>query len=200
MLLLTKFGCFRRHHPKNPASNSPSTHNCRQPNHYHQTTATMHVTSLAIRGAQFFLTILTLALSGALVAQQVIGGSPSQVNFALFASIWSFLAGFYTLYAAFSESGHSMILLAIDATNTLFTFAAGTALAAGLGVHSCGNMVYVRSNSITNGSHDPTARCHQAQALTAFLWFLFGTYLASLVLSVIAWRRGSIAPASTSRV
>ncbi|KAK6337491.1 hypothetical protein TWF730_002890 [Orbilia blumenaviensis] len=160
----------------------------------------MHVTSLAIRGGQFLLTILTLALSGALVAQQLIGGSPSQVNFALFASIWSFLGGFYTLYTVITDSGIAQVLLGLDASNTLFTFAAATALAAGLGVHSCGNMAYVKSNSITNGSLNPTARCHEAQALTAFLWFLFGTYLASLVLSVLAWRRGSVVPASRSRV
>ncbi|KAF3315754.1 hypothetical protein TWF173_003321 [Orbilia oligospora] len=160
----------------------------------------MHITSLALRGTQFLLTVIALALSGALVAQQVFGGSPSQVNFALFTSIWSFLGGFYTLYAVITDSGHSQILLGIDASNTLFTFAAGTALAAGLGVHSCGNMAYVITNSITNGGRDPTARCHEAQALTAFLWFLFGTYLASLVLSVLTWRRGSVVPASRSRV
>ncbi|KAK6530793.1 hypothetical protein TWF281_007630 [Arthrobotrys megalospora] len=160
----------------------------------------MHITSLAIRGSQFLLTVITLALSGALVAQQAIGGSPSQVNFALFTSIWSLLSGFYTLYTVFTDSGNAQILLGVDASNTLFTFASGTALAAGLGVHSCGNMAYVKTNSITNGGTDPTGRCHEAQALTAFLWFLFGTYLASMVLSVLAWRRGSVVPASRSRV
>ncbi|KAF3927455.1 hypothetical protein ABW21_db0208394 [Orbilia brochopaga] len=162
----------------------------------------VNVTSTAVRGVQFLLTVMTLALSGALVAQQTIGGSPSQVNFALFASIFSMLTLFYSLFAAITEGGHGMILLGVDGLNTLFTFAAGTALAAGLGVHSCGNMAYVKSNSITNGNPDQTARCHEAQALCAFLWFLFGTYVASLVLSFLGWRRGgSVAPsASRSRV
>ncbi|EPS36269.1 hypothetical protein H072_10280 [Dactylellina haptotyla CBS 200.50] len=146
----------------------------------------------AIRGGQFFLTILTLALSGALVAQQVVGGSPSQVNFALFTSIFSFLTCFYTLFTVFADSGHAQILLALDGLNTLFTFAAGTALAAGLGVHSCGNIAYVASNSITNGNPDAVARCHEAQALTAFLWFLFAAYVVSTVFSFLGFRRGGV--------
>ncbi|KAK6359000.1 hypothetical protein TWF696_000172 [Orbilia brochopaga] len=162
----------------------------------------VNLTNTAVRGVQFFLNILTLALAGALVAQQTIGGSPSQVNFALFASIFSMLTLFYTLFAAITDGGHPQVLLGTDALNTLFTFAAGTALAAGLGVHSCGNMAYVKSNSITNGNPDQTARCHEAQALCAFLWFLFATYLATLALSFLSWRRGgSVAPsASRSRV
>jgi len=151
-----------------------------------------------LRGAQALFTILTLALSGALVAQQAIGGSPSQVNFALFTSIFAFLSCFYLLFAAFAD-GHPQIVLGLDGLNTLFTFAAGTALAAGLGVHSCGNIDYVKSNSITNGSTDQTARCHEAQALTAFLWFLFASFVASFALSFLGWRRGS-APGSRSRV
>ncbi|KAK6530278.1 hypothetical protein TWF694_003640 [Orbilia ellipsospora] len=157
------------------------------------------VTSAALRGGQLFLTVLTLALSGALVAQQAIGGSPSQVNFALFASIFSLLTCFYTLFAVFAFSGVAIVLVGLDAFNTLFTFAAGTALAARLGVHSCGNMPYVITNPITNGSADPTGRCHEAQALTAFMWFLFVTFVVTCVFSVMGWRRGT-GPASTSHV
>ncbi|KAF3940363.1 hypothetical protein ABW19_dt0202412 [Dactylella cylindrospora] len=156
------------------------------------------ISDLSLRGGQSLLTILTLALSGALVAQQTIGGSPSQVNFALFASIFSFLSCFYYMFTVFSE-GHPKVLLGLDSLNSLFTFAAGTALAAGLGVHSCGNTDYVKSNSITNGNPDQTARCHEAQALTAFLWFLFAAYLGSLAISFLGWRRGGI-PVSRSRV
>ncbi|KAJ6257300.1 hypothetical protein Dda_8189 [Drechslerella dactyloides] len=134
----------------------------------------VNLTNTAVRGVQLFLNVLTLALAGALVAQQTIGGSPSQVNFALFASIFSMLTLFYTLFAAITDGGNTIILLAVDGLNTLFVFAAATALAAGLGVHSCGNMGYVTTNSITNGNPDVTARCHEAQALCAFLWFLFG--------------------------
>jgi len=153
-----------------------------------------------LRGSQAVLTILTLALSGALVAQQDIGGSPSQVNFALFASIFSFLSCFYLLFSVFAE-GHTLVLLVLDALNTLFVFAAATALAVRLGVHSCGNWEYVIDNPITNGSYDPTARCHEAQALTTFLYFLFIAYLVSLVFSFLGYRRGGIAAASNrSRV
>ncbi|EWC48841.1 hypothetical protein DRE_00146 [Drechslerella stenobrocha 248] len=161
----------------------------------------VNVANTAVRGVQLFLTILTLALSGALVAKQTIGGSPSRVNFALFTSIFSMLTLFYTFITAIIDSGHAVLLLGIDSFNMLFTFAAATALAVALGIHSCGNMEYVRSNSITNGNPDQTGRCHEAQALCAFLWFLFFAYLASFVLSFIGWRRGSIgSSASRSRV
>ncbi|KAF3932116.1 hypothetical protein ABW20_dc0107159 [Dactylellina cionopaga] len=159
----------------------------------------VNVTGLAIRGGQFFLTVLTLSLSGALVAQQLVGGSPSQVNFALFASIFSFLTGFYTLFSVFSDAAHVLVLFILDGFNTLFTFAAGTALAVRLGIHSCGNMPYVTSNPITNGSLDPSARCHEAQALTAFTWFLFAAYVASTIFSFLDWRGGS-SPMSRSHV
>ena len=45
---------------------------------------------------------------------------------------------------------------------------------------------YVTTNRITNGSHNPTKRCHEAQADTAFLWFLFACYAASMVLSFLS--------------
>ena len=41
-------------------------------------------------------------------------------------------------------------------------------MAAAMRVHSCGNVAYVITNSITAGS---TQRCHEGQTLTAFLWF-----------------------------
>ena len=41
-------------------------------------------------------------------------------------------------------------------------------MAVALKVHSCGNVAYVITNGIIAAS---TQRCHEAQTLTAFLWF-----------------------------
>lgn len=44
---------------------------------------------------------------------------------------------------------------------------------------------YTTHNSITNGSSDTSKRCHEAQAVTAFLWFGFAAFVASAVLSAL---------------
>ena len=44
---------------------------------------------------------------------------------------------------------------------------------------------YTTTNHITNGSSDTSKRCHEAQAVTAFLWFGFAAFAASTVLSAL---------------
>jgi len=155
---------------------------------------------MIIRGLQAVFTVISLSLAGALVANHKFGGSPSEVNFALFATIFAFLSLFYYMFSVFSD-GHVKIELGLDVMNLLFTFASATALAAALGVHSCGNQGYIDSNKITNGSYDHTKRCHEGQALDAFLWFLFISFLVSLALTAVKARRGGASmSASRSRV
>lgn len=43
-------------------------------------------------------------------------------------------------------------------------------------------------NEITNGSHDREKRCREAQASTAFLWFAWAGYMASVIISVFMMR------------
>merc|ERR1711939_913564 len=59
-------------------------------------------------------------------------------------------------------------------------------LAAGLGVHSCGNRSYLVSNALTNGSNNPPKRCHELQASTAFYWFAFAAFLGSAILGFMS--------------
>jgi len=47
---------------------------------------------------------------------------------------------------------------------------------------------YVKGNLVTNGAHNMTKRCQEAQAVTAFLWFGFASFLGSLFFSVLAMR------------
>jgi hypothetical protein len=51
---------------------------------------------------------------------------------------------------------------------------------------------YLNSNSITNGGRNKSKRCHEAQAVAAFLWFGFIAYLASTILSGLAARRTGV--------
>jgi cytochrome oxidase assembly protein ShyY1 len=79
-------------------------------------------------------------------------------------------------------------------------------MAAKLGVHSCScsadhqSCPYLVNNVVINGGKDKTGavdlnvnrvmRCREAQADTAFIWFAFGTFLATFALALLAWRRG----------
>lgn len=47
---------------------------------------------------------------------------------------------------------------------------------------------YLRSNEITNGSHDMEKRCREAQASVAFLWFAWAGYMASVIVSIFMSR------------
>lgn len=44
---------------------------------------------------------------------------------------------------------------------------------------------YTATNGLTNGSADRGKRCRELQASTAFFWFLFAAYAASLALTLI---------------
>lgn len=128
-------------------------------------------TGWIVRGLQFIFAVLVLSLSASLVANQPSGGSPSQVNYSVFVGVISLLTWLYTAAASqFSPDGLGapMIVLILDALNTLWYFAGGVAMAVALRVHSCGNDIYVATNGIIAGSVN---RCHIAQTLTAFLWF-----------------------------
>ena len=96
--------------------------------------------------SQFFWAVLIIALTGNMIAEAT-NGNPSSVNFAIFCGIFGLLSLFYLIPATVNESFafHPLIMIAIDALNTLFWFAAAVALAAKLRVHSCGNIVSQRS-------------------------------------------------------
>ncbi|KAI9786374.1 MAG: hypothetical protein M1816_008035 [Peltula sp. TS41687] len=139
--------------------------------------------NLGLRALQFFWTLLIMALVGNMIAE-AFNGNPSSVNYVMFVSIFSMLSLFYLIFATVKDDfAHPAIALALDVINTLLFFIGGVVLAAKLRVHSCGNHAYLISNPITNGGHNMGKRCHEAQAVTAFLWFGFLTYLASAILS-----------------
>jgi len=156
--------------------------------------------NLVMRGLQFFWSLLIIALVGNMIAD-AFAGNPSIINYIMFASVFAMLTLFYLIPATFNESFafHPMLMVGLDVINTLLFFCGAVALAAYLGVHSCGNRSYTHNNFVTNGSHNESKRCHEAQASCAFLWFGFAAFAVSAVLSALQSRGGSVGGSSFRR-
>ncbi|KAL4870304.1 hypothetical protein BDV12DRAFT_195451 [Aspergillus spectabilis] len=161
---------------------------------------------LGLRGLQFLWTLLVMSLIGNMIAEAY-SGNPATVNYTMFVAAFSMLSLFYLIPASFNPDWaiHPILLIVLDTLNMIFFLTAGIALAARLECHSCGNQEYVLSNEITNGSHNPSKRCREAQASTAFLWFGWAAYAASWVISILISRqsganlRPRVGPARGSR-
>ncbi|KAI4211435.1 MAG: hypothetical protein LQ351_005737 [Letrouitia transgressa] len=152
-----------------------------------------------------------MALTGNIIAD-AFAGNPSIINYIIFVSVFAMLSLFYLIGAAIMDGfAIPLVMVILDALNTLLFLCGGIALAAYLGVHSCGNDVsiwlrrsisrsrwilideqkYVLTNGITNGSLNRRKRCREAQAVTAFLWFGFAAWVGSLILSALSSRGGA---------
>ena len=70
--------------------------------------------------------------------------NPSVVNYVMFVAVFGILSLIYLILATFNEAFviNPLFLVIADALNTLFFLIGGIALAAKLGVHSCGNAVF----------------------------------------------------------
>jgi len=144
---------------------------------------------IGFRASEFVWTLLITALIGNVIAE-AFSGNPSSVNYAISVAVFSWIVLLIGLVVAFTDLENIIlqVLIALDALAVVFTFVAGVVLAAKLGVHSCGNTSYTTTNSLTNGSHDTSKRCRELQASTAFFWFLFASFVGSLVLSAMGGR------------
>lgn len=153
--------------------------------------------NLGLRSWEFICSLIIMALVGNMIATAVAGNS-AMVNYVMFVSVFGMGSLLYLLPTAFLDSfSVPIITMVLDGLNVLFWFCAAVALPAYLGVHSCSNSKYTHSNSITNGSRDTEKRCREAQASTAFLWFGWAAFVASLIFSFMSGRgnvnmRGSI--------
>lgn len=86
-----------------------------------------------------------MALVGNMI-QTAFSGNSSLVNYDMFVAVFGMLSLFYLIPATLKEDFqfHPLLMVALDVLNALFFFCAAVAMAAELGVHSCGNSV--RSN------------------------------------------------------
>ncbi|PSN73672.1 hypothetical protein BS50DRAFT_597151 [Corynespora cassiicola Philippines] len=145
--------------------------------------------NLALRGWQFFCALIVMALIGNMIATAY-AGNPSIVNYDMFVSVFGMLSLLYLIpTATFLDSfSFPVVNIALDVLNAIFWFCAAVATAAYLGVHSCSNEGYTASNFITNGSPNREKRCREAQASTAFLFFGWAAFTATMVFSLLAGR------------
>jgi len=142
--------------------------------------------NIGLRCWQFLCSLIIMALVGNMIATAYRGNS-AMVNFDMFVSVFGMLSLLYLLPTAIMGNFEIPVVnIALDALNVIFWFCGAVATAAYLGVHSCSNSRYTLSNHITNGSPNTHKRCREAQASTAFLWFGWAAFVASLVISVMS--------------
>ncbi|KAJ5390753.1 uncharacterized protein N7496_001821 [Penicillium cataractarum] len=148
---------------------------------------------LGLRVWEFLWTLLIMALVGNMIAESF-AGNPSTVNYSMYVSAFSMLSLFYLVPASWNSDWaiHPIIMVVVDVLNCVFFFCAAIALAAKLTCHSCSNHSYLVSNEITNGSHNMSKRCREAQATVAFLWFAWAGYMASVIVSVFMSRSSTV--------
>lgn len=134
-----------------------------------------------------------MALIGNMIAG-AFAGNPSSINYTMFVSAFSMFTLFYLFPASWNLDWaiHPIIMITVDALNCIFFFCAAIALAAKLTSHSCTNHEYTSHNEITNGSFNMTKRCREAQASTAFLWFGWAGYMASVIVSIFMARASTV--------
>lgn len=145
-------------------------------------TTIMEIVQIGLRTLQLLWIIILTALLGNVIATHNNGQlvSAAAVNFSMFVTVLSWLATLYGLAVAFASSlAIPIVVLAADGAAVLFTFIDAIVLAATLHVRNCGD---------EDGSLQK--KCRELQASTAFMWFLLATFLGSLALAALAFRRG----------
>ncbi|KIW28482.1 hypothetical protein, variant 1 [Cladophialophora immunda] len=149
--------------------------------------------NLILRAVEFVFIVIIMGLIGNVIAM-AFAGNPSLINYDMFVAAFGMLSLFYLVAVAFNDSfmGHPIFPVIVDLLNCIFLFCAAVAMAAELKVHSCSNNTYTLHNHLTNGAHDREGRCREEQAATAFLWFAWATWMASLFFSILDARSGGV--------
>ncbi|KAI0110883.1 marvel domain-containing protein [Nemania sp. FL0031] len=158
-----------------------------------------------LRLVQFFLVLIATALLGNVRAttQDAASSATAAINFAIFVCALSWIAVLYNLAAHFvSAIAIPIVSLGLDSSATLFTFIGSVVLSAKLTTANCANYGSRPSDWIAFGSGNTEKRCREIQAGLVFMWFLFGTFAAALVLTLREFRRsgGSVRGPSMSQI
>lgn len=108
-----------------------------------------------------------MALVGNMIADAK-SGNPSIVNYTMFVAVFGMLSLFYLIAGTINEAFAiaPMFMVAADALNTIFFLVGGIALAAKLGVHSCGNQVSWNETEV----HSPVVKTHDTIGLSQVQW------------------------------
>ena len=154
----------------------------------------MEKIQLLLRAIQLLFIIILTGLIGNIIATNVAAASSATaaINFSMFVVVVSWLAALIGLATSLVEriALPVIALLGGDALATLFTFIDAVVLSAKLGVVNCADTKDHAASWIAYGSLDDGKRCREVQASLVFMWFLFGTFAAALVLSFLGFRRG----------
>jgi len=153
----------------------------------------MELIPTILRGLQLLWILLLTALIGNVIATNVnaAGSATAAINFSMFVIVISWLVTIYGLATSFVDRiAIPMALLAADGVAVLFTFISAIVLAAKLGVANCSSTEDKGGSWIGYGSLDDGKRCREIQASTVFMWFLFISFTAGLVLTYLGFRRG----------
>ncbi len=103
------------------------------------------------------MTVLIMALIGNAI-QEASAGNHSIINYVIFVSVFALLSLIYLIGVSIIESfAIPIVVVVLDAINTLLFLIGGIALAAYLGVHSCSNSVRLQ-----NQSREQTGADHEA--------------------------------------
>lgn len=140
----------------------------------------MEIIQIAIRALQLLWILLLTGLIGNVIAANNNGSfvSTDAVNFSMFVIALAWVVTLYGLVVGFVGAfAIPIVVLVADVLAVLFTFIDAIVLAALLGVPGCGS----------TGDHH---KCRELQASTAFMWFLFVTFVASLVFVCLGFKRG----------
>lgn len=147
----------------------------------------MALIPLILRAVQFLWILLITALIGNVIARNI-NGPMATVNFTMFTAAWSWITWIYGLAACFMASlAIPIIMLPLEGLAVLLTFINAIVLSARLGAPNCSN---IRGSGPTDdwigfGDRNVEHRCREIQASTAFMWFLWACFCASLF---FVWR------------
>ncbi|KAL2175799.1 marvel domain-containing protein [Thermothelomyces heterothallicus CBS 202.75] len=154
----------------------------------------MQKIQLLLRAVQLLFIIILTGLIGNVIAsnEHAASSATAAINFSMFVIALSWVAALLGLAAGLFERIvlPVLVILAADGFATLFTFIDAIVLAAKLGAVNCSRTQGHAASWIAYGSHNDEKRCREIQASTAFMWFLFATFAAALVLSFLSFRRG----------
>ncbi|CAN8106015.1 unnamed protein product [Discula destructiva] len=144
----------------------------------------MELVQIGLRSLQLLWILILTALLGNLIATAHNNAlvSNAAVNFSLFVTVLAWLAALYGLALAFVASlAVPIVVLAADAVVVLFSFIDAIVLAALIRARNCGDF---------DDSDRMEKKCRELQASTAFMWFLFLTFVGTLALAALAFKRG----------
>lgn len=149
---------------------------------------------LVLRAFQLLFIVILTGLIGNIIATNINAASSATaaINFSMFVVVLSWLAALLGLATGLVQriTLPVLVLFGADALATLFTLIDGIVLAAKLKAVNCSDTEDRGAGWIAYGSANDSKRCREVQASTAFMWFLFATFAAALVLGFLGFRRG----------